>query len=157
MVDLEPTCLRQLSRDSNRSQHLLLTRIKPISASLFLTHIKPIKPRSQDQREIKFELRKKKFELKVWPCGLKLEKKLLALMFWYHVRGFIFDLFVFNFLLNLIWNYIYFLKITDKCFWILNFLGLCSCLFFLKTKLDVFIFLFIYVFSFFFHLPKLHK
>jgi len=52
-------------------QQLILTSLsnpgQTDSASLFLTHIKPIKSRSLDLRE-------KKFELQVWPCGVKIEK-----------------------------------------------------------------------------------
>ena len=47
-----------------------------------------------------------------------------------------------------------------RCFWVLNLLGLCSCLFFLKIKLDLnlYDFLFIYLcFFLFFHLVKIHK
>ena len=96
------------------------------SASLFLAHIKPIKPRSKDLREINFELREKKFDLKVWPCGVKIEKNLISLWCFGVMWGVLFWI---SFRLILCWSgfiyLLFFFEITDGCFWVLNFLGSC--------------------------------
>ena len=56
--------------------------------------------------------------------------------------------------------FLFFLKIIDRFFWVLNFLCLCSSLFFLKIKLGLNLYDFWILFNFllfFFHLVKIDK
>ena len=78
--------------------------------------------------------------VKVWPCGLKLEKKIYQLWCFGVMWGvFYFGLFVFNFVLT-----------PDWCFWVLNFLGLCSAT-------SQFILFLVFIFFLLFYLVKIYK